>query len=189
MKEVISNLGEITLSNMMAYTINISPDQWLINEGYWKDMSPDEQYMYLKKLHRKIYEYIISYIDGDNKVCFEFTKKNEVHSHGYFTFKDKYATYKRYEVMIMKYVKKIIMCDNSHVCYARWAEDKDKWNIYITKELASSGYPSYIHDNKPITRLRKTIVSFIDQEFAEEEIRNETKDEIIGDLTSPEFPL
>lgn len=157
-KSVISILGEITpletdippvmLSTMLCYTINISPNTCVPYEiGLWGEKDPDEQNVILKKIHKRVYVEMNRYLSeeesyGDNKVWFEFTKSGELHSHGYFILKEKFSGYDRYVNLFMKKFKTLLPRSN-YAVVVKWAEDKDKWVEYCSKDEHRSGYKPY----------------------------------------------
>lgn len=174
MNIVISNLGEITpvnpavVINVLSYTINIDPKHIMVdyNCAYWGDLSPDKQMTFLKKIHVSIYRDKKSYLQPENEVCFEFTKNGEVHSHGYFTFKDQYGGYDRYMIMFQKYVNSLIFTKSRFTCFVKWVDNLDKWKEYMHKDLATSGFQPYITTGEPQTNIRKikSIIDFIEPE-------------------------
>jgi len=169
MKKVFSSLGENTApkqyTSMIAYTVNISNHQWIVPYScVWEECSPDKQYRFLKYIHREIYNKLTGYLEIDNKVAFEFTKKGELHSHGYFTFKDCYSGFGKYPIIIQKYILNKICTKNRHAAFVRWVEDKRIWLDYIEKESASSGYNYYVTTGEQTITLKKTVDWYLSNE-------------------------
>lgn len=153
-----SSLGDPTPNEPkgLAYTINISPKDYVMKEGVWGVLKPDDQHKFLKRIHKHGFLKMEDYIDihnedyNSNKVCFEFTKSGELHSHGYYILKDKYTGYKRYEVLLSKSLKELLPKSNYNVI-VKVMENYDKWNKYITKDLDKSGYKEYIANYCEVT--------------------------------------
>lgn len=152
-------------STLLCYTINLSPDQW-VESTLWSSKLPDEQVEYLKKVHRYVYLNIYKLLDKDdnNKVCFEFTKKGEVHSHGYFRLQEKYNGYDRNLYTILKYLKQILPSRTQkkykYALDLKWSTDEDGWKNYMLKDINVSGFNEYVADIKLETR-KLTILDFI----------------------------
>lgn len=148
MQKENSNLGEFShgkpICNMLAYTINVSPKQYILPYScHWDDCSPSKQFRYLKYIHRQIYNKFKDYLEPGNKVAFEFTKKGELHSHGFFRYKTKYVGYECHPISMMKYIINQIATKSRHAAYCRWVEDEVVWISYIEKESEKSGYKYY----------------------------------------------
>lgn len=160
-KSVRSSLGDLTPKNNkpkgLAYTVNISPKDYVSKTGVWGVLSPDEQCKFLKRLHKHGKLCLEEYLDSDleeyfdNKVCFEFTKNGELHSHGYYILQDKYTGYKRYEILLSKSLKSMLPKSKWNVL-VKQMEDYDKWNEYMMKEVETSGYKPYNAQYCEITR-------------------------------------
>uniref|UniRef100_UPI004047DE9E hypothetical protein n=1 Tax=Limnohabitans sp. TaxID=1907725 RepID=UPI004047DE9E len=137
-------------NNMLAYTINISPDHRLFGSK-WGDKKPDVQVGILQRVHKRLCLEMRRQVDDDNGVAFEFTKSGEVHSHGYLVFKDKYTGYERWKTTVRKALKGYIYVpfDNFVAVVTKWCDNAPQWIKYISKDLSTSGYKLYKYDWAP----------------------------------------
>lgn len=186
-KNVISNLGEITANetsapaaaptaapcNMMAYTINIHPMyrhlDYMRSGSKWTDLLPKEQECFLKRVHTNMFRILRKYLEDDNMVAFEFTKKGETHSHGYFRYKQTYLGYEIHPITLQKTIMKWLNVRQKCVAFCRWVTDEIKWKDYMAKDLATSGFTQFKSTGEQIVSKTPSILRYLNVKPIEKE--------------------
>lgn len=166
-------LGEITAngqpkSNMMAYTINLPPNYYhsygIMGYDKWSDMLPVDQERFLKGVHTRVFRILRKYLEDDNMVVFEFTKKGEVHSHGYYRYKQTYVGYEIHKVTLTKIILKELKLKNKWATLVKWVTEEDKWISYLRKDLATSGFKEYKTSGEQIINKQPSILRYLNSE-------------------------
>lgn len=150
---ILTGTRPVQTSDCLCYTVNISPsDKPFGASAPWGALTPDAQFKFLRRVHHFVYVKMSKFmrdgcLDGcyqgfNNGCAFEFTKRMELHSHGYYVVQSKYAGITRTKAMLQKLLQAWLPRHKA-VCYVRFAEDPNIWLTYISKDLATSGYDIY----------------------------------------------